>query len=90
MVKTILSSKGQVTIPKEVRDFLGLRAGDGVSFEIRGQQVMVKPLRRQTLENLLGSLKSEQPYLGREAEQQAMERAVAEELIQKLRREEGQ
>jgi antitoxin PrlF len=90
MVKTTLSSKGQVTIPREVREFLNIFPGDGVRFEIRGEDVVVKPLRRQSLESLLGSLKSSQPYVGQEAEQAAMEQAVADELIQKLRREENQ
>ena len=90
MVKTTLSSKGQVTIPREIRDFLNILPGDGVRFEIHGEDVVVKPLRRQSLESLLGSLKSSQPYVDREAEQAAMEKAVADELIQKLRREEGQ
>ena len=32
-----VTSKGQVTIPTEVRDALGLREGDTVSFEVDGQ-----------------------------------------------------
>lgn len=31
-----LTSKGQVTIPKAIRDALGLAPGDGVEFSIRG------------------------------------------------------
>lgn len=30
---TTLTSKGQVTIPKPIREYLGLDAGDGVEFE---------------------------------------------------------
>ena len=32
-----ITSKGQVTIPAEVRDALGLREGDTVSFEVDNQ-----------------------------------------------------
>ncbi len=32
MIKAKITSKGQITIPKEVRDRLGLRPGDEVEF----------------------------------------------------------
>lgn len=32
MVRTRLTSKGQVTIPKDVRELLGLRIGDEIEF----------------------------------------------------------
>lgn len=42
-----VTSKGQVTIPKRVRDALGIRAGSAVEFELRpeGEAVLV-PVRR--------------------------------------------
>jgi len=39
-----LSSKGQVTIPKAVRDSLGLEPGDFVTYEISGDDSVI--LRR--------------------------------------------
>ncbi len=39
-----LSSKGQVTIPKEVRESLGLQPGDFVTYEIAGNDSAI--LRR--------------------------------------------
>ena len=36
-----LSSKGQITIPKPVRDALGLRVGDDVVFRIEGRRAVL-------------------------------------------------
>jgi AbrB family looped-hinge helix DNA binding protein len=41
---TNLTSKGQVTIPKAVREHLGLRPGDTVEFRIVEGEVIVRPL----------------------------------------------
>lgn len=40
-----LSSKGQVTIPKEVRRAIGLEAGDYVLYEIEGEKVKLTRAR---------------------------------------------
>lgn len=39
-----LTSKGQVTIPKKIRDYLGLHPGSAVSFDLGpGGEVIVRP-----------------------------------------------
>ncbi|HUP47885.1 MAG TPA: AbrB/MazE/SpoVT family DNA-binding domain-containing protein [Thermoanaerobaculia bacterium] len=43
MPRSTLTSKGQITLPKEVRDHLGLQTGDRVNFEIRDGAVVVEP-----------------------------------------------
>ena len=39
---TNLTKKGQVTIPKGIREFLGISAGEPVEFIIRDEQVIVE------------------------------------------------
>ena len=43
-----LTSKGQVTIPQEIRDRLGLLPHTEVEFEIDGDAVRIRPARRST------------------------------------------
>ena len=53
-----LTSKGQITIPKEVRERLGLRAGDRLSFEVREDgKAELQPVDIDLL-SLRGSVKS--------------------------------
>ncbi|GBD40043.1 hypothetical protein HRbin37_02329 [bacterium HR37] len=52
-----ITVKGQVTIPKEIREFLNLKPGDKVIFEKEGNIVVLKPAR--TLLDFRGYVKSE-------------------------------
>jgi len=41
-----LTSKGQVTIPQNIRELAGLKPYDEVEFEFRNKQIVVKPIKR--------------------------------------------
>jgi len=43
MPRSTLTSKGQITLPKQIRDHLGVQTGDRVNFEIRDGAVVVEP-----------------------------------------------
>ncbi len=44
---THITSKGQVTVPKSIRDYLGLKAGSAVVFErVPGGDVILRPASR--------------------------------------------
>lgn len=38
-----LGEKGQIVIPKDVRDYLGLKPGSEVILEVRGRELIIKP-----------------------------------------------
>jgi antitoxin PrlF len=42
MIHSRITSKAQTTIPKAVREALGLREGDEVSYEIDGDRVVLR------------------------------------------------
>ena len=55
-----ISSKGQVTVPQEIRNRIGLSAGDRVEFVIENGQTLIRPLRGELnpFEKYKGVLKS--------------------------------
>jgi antitoxin PrlF len=44
-----ITSKGQITVPVEVRRLLGVRAGDKLLFESDSNGVRIRPVRTQSV-----------------------------------------
>lgn len=59
MVESALTSKGQTTIPKAVRDALAVRAGDRIRYVISDGEVLILAVR--PIRGLFGALKHEGP-----------------------------
>ncbi len=57
MSASTVTRKGQITIPKTIRDRLGVREGEKVLFVMRGDEVVLKVLRG-TILDLKGSVKA--------------------------------
>ena len=53
-----ISEKGQVTIPKQVRDLLELKAGDRIAFVAEGSNIVVKKARTKKLSDILSKQES--------------------------------
>ena len=51
-----MTSKGQVTLPKEIRDKLQLDAGSKLDFTLQDGTLTMRPLRRSAL-SIIGILK---------------------------------
>jgi AbrB family looped-hinge helix DNA binding protein len=82
MPEATLTSKGQVTIPKRVREHLRLSTGDRVDFVVTDQgDVLLRPARRDIRE-LRGLLRK--PAKAATTEQ--MDSAIARHLSRKHRR----
>lgn len=55
MLSSVITRKGQVTIPKTVRDEVDWHEGDRVIFVVRGREVLLKVIRGSILD-LAGSV----------------------------------
>ncbi|MBK6907350.1 MAG: type II toxin-antitoxin system PrlF family antitoxin [Rhodocyclaceae bacterium] len=51
-----LTSKGQTTIPKEIRDSLGMKAGDRMSFTLMPDSTVVMRVKSKSITELAGML----------------------------------
>ena len=58
MATATMTSKGQVTIPKEVRDALRLETGHRITFQLRGDGIVEMRPENVDLMSLRGILKS--------------------------------
>ena len=60
MPSTRVGRRGQLTIPKAVRQSLGIAEGDHIAFVQRGGEVVLRPVR-QSLRDLRGSVAVDGP-----------------------------
>jgi AbrB family looped-hinge helix DNA binding protein len=51
-----LTSKGQTTIPKNIRDSLSMKAGDRMTFTLMPDHTVVMRLKTKSMMGLAGSL----------------------------------
>jgi antitoxin PrlF len=75
-----LTSKGQITIPADVRAALDLSSGDRLIFTVEGDQLIVTPVRRRRLSELRGALLATRPYPGTDEVRDAVGRELGEVL----------
>ncbi len=76
MIESGITSKGQTTLPKAVRDALSVRAGDRIRYVIEGSEVRIMPVR--PIGRLYGALQYDGPTVTLDD----MERAIADGAAQ--------
>ena len=90
MVTTTLSSKGQMIVPKRIRDALALKPGDDLVVELEpdGFSVRTRHNRKGAIERLSGSLKQpgRRPMSIAEMDQAVRDKALAEDRRTRSRR----
>ncbi len=81
MDTTTVTSKGQVTIPQEVRRKLGIRKGSKVEFKVVGGHVELHVVSTptQVTESGFGMLKSARPAISADFDPASLVRRVSSE-----------
>lgn len=51
-----ITQKGQVAIPKEIRDFFNLKASDKLHFSVENNKIIAEPI--PTIESMFGIIKT--------------------------------
>jgi AbrB family looped-hinge helix DNA binding protein len=82
---TVVTRKGQVTVPAQIRKELELKEGDKVAFVLdEGEVRLVRT--SSVVERTAGALKSRKPPLTAEELREVAERAIAEGAVQRTGR----
>ena len=55
--ESTLTSKGQTTIPKDIRDSLGIKSGDRMTFTLMPDGTVLLRIKNKSIMNLAGSLR---------------------------------
>ncbi|MBY9005395.1 MAG: AbrB/MazE/SpoVT family DNA-binding domain-containing protein [Candidatus Lokiarchaeota archaeon] len=55
-----ISEKGQITIPKEIRDKLGIMQGDRLIFDLKGNKIII---RKSGTNKISEILKNQKPWM---------------------------
>lgn len=72
-VRAKLTSKGQITLPRVVRELLGVGEGDQVTFVVMDHSIQLKAVPRKSVDELFDSLTpKEAAYPGLEEEKRIM------------------
>jgi AbrB family looped-hinge helix DNA binding protein len=77
MLSTV-TTKGQVTIPKAIRDIMNIQTNDRVSFTREGDRIVLQPVK--TLKSFRGAVKAAGPA-GSFSEERARAKAAVAERV---------
>ncbi|OIN96029.1 hypothetical protein AUJ66_07500 [Candidatus Desantisbacteria bacterium CG1_02_38_46] len=83
MAEATITSKGQVTIPKSVREILELKPHDRVVFIPYGDHVIIRPLKG-TILDIRGSVKHEGGLINFKKMREEMKEEVAKGIVKEM------
>ncbi|MBC2712728.1 MAG: type II toxin-antitoxin system PrlF family antitoxin [Desulfosarcina sp.] len=81
MPVSVLTSKGQTTIPKDVRNLLGLKPNDKIFYMVEGKRVVIKPLKGNILD-LRGSVTTKEKPIDFKKLRDTTRKKVARKIVE--------
>lgn len=78
-----ITIKGQVTIPKKIRDALNVKPKDSILFVKQGNRIVLKPAR--TLLDLKAAIKTDKKIDNWEEVRSESKKAIARKVIESLK-----
>lgn len=73
MEKATVTGKGQVTLPRRIREALDIATGDKLLFDIADGELRVRVVHGRGIDELFTSLPGVDTYAGEDAERQAVQ-----------------
>lgn len=80
MQQAKVTYKGQITIPKAVREALHIEEGDSVTLQIEGDHAILRPLKKKALLEFFGAFPAAKPYPGADSIRDQVGRKIGENL----------
>ena len=81
MPVSVLTRKWQTTIPKDIRNFLGLNPNDKILYLIEGKKVVLKPLKGNILD-LRGSVATKEKPIDFKKLRDTTRKKVARRIVE--------
>ena len=79
---TTMTQKGQVAIPKSIRDYFHLQTHDKIHFEVQDEKIIATPA--PTIDEMSGLFKTSKVITKKE-----MKKAIREAVLEKFRRKDN-
>ena len=62
MIISKISKRGQVVIPKKIRDFVSIKSGDTVKFSLKGNQIIIEKVEEMQDDSMVALLMRGEPF----------------------------
>ncbi len=81
MTTTTVTVKGQITIPKNIRNALDLQTGDQIIFVLEGKKAILYPSRKHSLMQLRGAFDIDARFTDHQAIREVVALTRGKELL---------